>query len=140
MKEISVRDIESSPRSYVLVDTSVLMLIEERANVLEDLTSRGLKCVVTTTVLRELEKLSKMGGRKGLAARLALKVVQSSCYVLPTEGRKWADEELVDIALRYSVPVATADLELRRKLLRKVPTFYYRKTQRRMESDDYFEI
>ena len=140
MKEVTIDELKAKPKSYVLVDTSILMLLNEKPDLLEDLLSLGLRCVITTTVLKELEKYVSKVGRKGNAAKLALKVVESSCYFLKTQGRKWADEEIVEIALRYSVPVATADLELRRKLLRKVPTFYYRKSQRKLESDDYYEI
>ncbi len=140
MKVVDLNALKINPRSFVLVDTSILMLIGERPNLLEWLSARGLKCVVTTTVLRELEKLARKAGKKGMNAKLALKVVETQCYLLEVEGKKWADDELVELALKYSVPVATADMGLRRRLLRKVPTFYYRESQNKIVSDDYYEI
>ncbi|UXD21402.1 SSU processome protein Utp24 [Ignicoccus pacificus DSM 13166] len=128
------------PRRYVLVDTSILLLLGEGIDVIDQLESFGCKCVVTRSVLRELEKHEKNGGKRGRSARLAKRIIEQRCFILETDlNYKRADDELCEIALRYGVPVATADMGLRRRLLRKVPTFYYRESQRRVMSDDYWD-
>jgi rRNA-processing protein FCF1 len=90
-------------------------------------------------VLEELKRHAGGGGKKGRAARLALRVVEEKCLMLK-DGLPYrrADDELVELSLRYGVPVATADLKLRKRLLRRSPTFYYRESQRRIMSDDYW--
>ncbi len=139
MKVIEVEELSKEPKRYVLVDTSILLLLGEGVAVLEQLEEYGCKCVVTKSVIKELEKHASKPGKKGRNAKLSLKIAEMKCLLLNYDKEfKRADDELVEIALKYGVPVATADLGLRRRLLRKVPTFYYRESQRRVMSDDYW--
>ena len=138
MKEIDEAELANRPQRYVLVDTSLLMLMIEGVAVLDQLEEFGKKCVVTTSVLKELERHLSKGGRKARAARLALEIVKRKCFHLPTRGSKIADEEIKEIALEYRVAVATADIRMRKGLLRRIPTFYYRESQARVEYDSFF--
>ena len=124
---------------YVLVDTSILMLINKGIDVISFLKEEGCKCLVTPSVLLELEKHARSVGKKRVAAKWALEVVKRECSVLDVERKKRADDEIVESALRFHLPVATADVGLRRKVLRKVPTIYYRESQHRLEKDWWWE-
>ncbi len=91
--------------------------------------------MLTPSVIKELEKHASSVGKKRLAARWALDVIENVCYVLEMETERRADDEIVKAALTYRLPVATADVELRRRVLRKVPTIYFRESQNRLERD-----
>ncbi len=95
--------------------------------------------MVTPSVLFELEKHTKGLGKKRIASRWALEMVKHECVLLEIEPKKRADDEIVECALNYRLPVATADVELRRRVLRKVPTIYYRESERRLEKDWWWE-
>ena len=139
MKRLSVEELVRRPKRYALVDTSILLLLAEGVSALDQLEESGCRCVITPKVLEELQRHVRRGGKRGRAARLALEVIGNRCYFLEVDSNaKRADDELVEISTRYRVPVATADLKLRKKLLRRVPTFYYRENQRRIVSDDYY--
>ncbi len=124
-----------------LFDTSALMLYLEGIDVIEQVEKMGLKCAILDKVFEELKKLSEEPGKKGKAARLALDIVRSKCITMKYQGRKkHTDDAIVETAIKMRIPVVTADMELRRRLLRRVPTIYYRESQRRFMSDDYFDL
>ena len=124
-----------------LFDTSALMLYIEGIDPIGQVESMGLKCAVLDKVIRELERLSKETGKRGKAARLALSIVKSKCIIIKYFGnKKHTDDAIVEVALERGIPVVTADRGLRRRLLRKVPTIYYRESQRRFLSEDYFDL
>ena len=124
-----------------LFDTSALMLYIEGVDPIGQVERMGLKCAVLDKVIEELERLSKETGKRGKAARLALSIAKSKCLVLKYSGNKrHTDDAIVEVALEKCIPVVTADSGLRRRLLRKVPTIYYRESQTRFMSEDYFDL
>ncbi len=124
-----------------LFDTSALMLYIEGIDSIEQVESMGLKCAVLDKVVEELKRLSEEATKRGRAARLALSIIKSKCLVIKYLGKKkHTDDAIVEVALEKGIPVVTADRGLRRRLLRKVPTIYYRESQRRFLSDDYFDL
>lgn len=138
MKELRNEDLKRLKRRLVLVDTSLLMLLGEGINVLEQLMDLGAICVVPISVLEELKKLASRGGPRGRKADLVLRVIENDCMLLRERLAKHTDDDIVALALKYGLAVATADVELRRRILRKVPTLYYRESQRRVFSEDFF--
>ena len=139
MEAISLEEVLTTPRRFVIVDTSLLLLLAEGVAVIDQLEEWGYTCLVTPTVLKELKRLSGSKGKKGKASLLALKIVEKKCKLLEVGGEyRWADDEIAEISLRYGLPVATADRGLRRRLRGRVPTLYYRESQRRVERDDSF--
>jgi len=139
MQEVNLEEVINSPRRFVLVDTSLLLLMIEGIPVLQQLEEMGYSCLVTPLVIKELTKLSKSNDKRGRASRFALRVVERKCNLIVTQGNyKLADDEIVEIVSRYGIPVATADKGLRRRVRGRVPTLYYRESQRRIEVDDNF--
>ena len=128
-------------KRYALVDTSVLMLYANGVDVIGQLEEMGLKCLVLDKVIKELEKLTLEGGKRGKAAKLALSIASKRCKILEYNGvNKHTDDAIVEVALKYALPVVTADMGLRKRLLRRVPTIYYRESQNRLMSEDYFDL
>jgi len=138
LKELRNEDLERLKRRLVLVDTSLLMLLGEGVNVLEQLMDFGAICLIPMSVLEELKKLASQGRPRGRKAKLALRIIENECVLLKERLAKHTDDDIVALALKYGLAVATADVELRRRVLRKVPTLYFRKSQRRVFSEDFF--
>ncbi|ABU81230.1 PIN domain-containing protein [Ignicoccus hospitalis] len=138
MRVLDERELERLKRRLVIADTSVLLLIAEGIDVIGQIEEMGGLCAVTPSVLRELERISEEQSKRGRAARLVLPIVLEQCPILNANLERRTDDDIVSIALRYGLAVATADKGLRRRLLRKVPTIYYREAQRRLYSEDFF--
>ena len=78
------------------------------------------KLLIPESVLRELDKISRSGGRRMKVAVLK-KVMESEqrfFEVVPSKVRR-ADEDVINIALDINGIVATADREVRRKASEK---------------------
>ncbi len=140
MKKLEPKDLERMRGRIALVDTSLLMLLADGIDVLDQLESRGAICVVPKSVLEELKRHASSPGRKGRAAKLVLSIIENRCYLLDERIEKHTDDDIVALALKYKLAVATADKGLRRRLLRKVPTLYLREGQRRIFSEDFFDL
>jgi len=138
VKEIQLTEVERLKDRIVLVDTSLLLFLGEGIDVVDQIEELGGICVVPVSVIEELEKLASLAGKRSASARLALNVVKKRCRLLPIRYAKHADDDIIAIALKHRIAVATADKGLRRRLLRKVPTLYLREGQRRVYSEDFF--
>ena len=138
MKILTKHELSKFGKRAALVDTSLLLLIGEGVDVFEQLKDFGAVCVVPSSVLEELKRLAAERSKRGRSARLALSLIEKNCFLITDRIAKRADDDIVELALKYGLSVATADMGLRRRLLRKVPTIYYREAQRRLYSEDFF--
>lgn len=114
------------PKTAVLIDTNGFMMpIQFGVDIFSELQRLGFSQILTIpAVIAELEKISKtVSGNDRTAARVALSLSQK-CGLLkgPAGGkgvRKYADDIIIETAVKYSVSVLTNDAGLRQKLMRR---------------------
>lgn len=119
-------DIVYDFKSAVLIDTNGFMIpVQFGVDIFSELRRLGFSDFLTIqAVVFELEKLSKtISGNDRIAARVALQLSQK-CDLLdmPDTGkgvRKYADDMIIESALRHSVSVLTNDIGLRQKLIKR---------------------
>jgi rRNA-processing protein FCF1 len=106
-------------------------VFEELANLL----NRRFESVVLSSTLRELRGLAESDSQKERKqALLALKLAER-CRVVPVEkgSRESYDDVIVRVAAEWSVPVATNDGELRKRLRSLgLPVIFLRQKRRLM--------
>ena len=122
---------KSLKRCRVLLDTSVLLMLYDGIDVIEEIEdSLNVKCefYTPTAVVNELLKLKgQRSGWRSRAAAIALQYIKEKVKVMEhSPGRKYgtADEAIVDIARARGEEFiyATVDKELKQKLRKlKVP-------------------
>jgi len=104
----------------VYLDTSFLMLSAKfHLDILseaEKLLQGRVQFVVPEAVLTELKRLARSLGTPGRDARVALKLVKERRIPDVSAGESDADKALIEASTLPNVIVATADLELRRKI------------------------
>ncbi|WNY23481.1 hypothetical protein MmiHf6_07880 [Methanimicrococcus hongohii] len=112
--------------SAVLIDTNGFMIpVQFGIDIFSELQRLGFsKFLTIPAVVSELEKLSKtVSGNDRIAARVALQLSRK-CSLLetPVHGkgvRNYADDIIIESALRHSVSVLTNDAGLRQKLMKR---------------------
>jgi rRNA-processing protein FCF1 len=96
------------------------------------------KFLTIPAVVSELERLSKIAsGNDRTAARVALQLSQK-CSLLETLAhgngvRKYADDIIIETALRHSVSVLTNDAGLRQKLMKRRITVVSMRQMKRLD-------
>jgi len=104
----------------VIIDTSFLLLLVERGKdllrLMEDKFGERVEPLVPRPVVRELERLASLGGRRGHYAGLALKIA-AGMEGIGGEGDD-ADEAILRLFHSTRLPVVTADSGLARRLRR----------------------
>lgn len=108
----------------ILIDTNGFMIpVQFGIDIFSELRRLGFsKFLTIPAVISELEKLSKtLKGNDRIAARVALQLSKQcevpSDSVHRTVPEKYADDIIVESAVKYSVCVLTNDADLRRKLM-----------------------
>ena len=119
----------------LIIDSSLLMAIAEKRGLsldrlFED-TLYKFELATTSSVLNELKKMASSKGGKALKARAALSIAEKLRIVdSVTED---VDTDVIEVAAKLRGIVATCDLELRRKAMRRgVPTLFLRSRKRLM--------
>ncbi len=106
----------------VLLDTSALLLLEESVDIfeeIEDFLEAPCRFLIPEAVLKELRKLSRLKGKKGRGARLALEYLKLRKEKIEVvgQGREYpVDEAVIELARERNPVVVTLDRELRRRL------------------------
>lgn len=103
----------------ILLDTSfILMAVDlgkDLLSMLNEATS-SMEIVVTESVLNELSRIAaKSKGLRSRKAKLALKIIKG-VKVIPSSKGKAVDEELIELAEKEGLAVATTDSNLIKKL------------------------
>ena len=115
---------ESYDSKYtVLIDTNGFMIpVQFGVDIFSELKRLGFSEFLTVeAVLLELEKLSKTAsGNDRTAAKVALSLSRQ-CRILQNSGKKtgkYADDIIIESAVRHSLSVLTNDAGLRQKLIK----------------------
>ncbi|MDV0444923.1 hypothetical protein MmiAt1_04720 [Methanimicrococcus sp. At1] len=111
--------------SAVLIDTNGFMIpVQFGVDIFSELRRLGFSEFLTiSAVVSELEKISKtVSGNDRVAARVALQLSQK-CGLLEIEHgqgvRKYADNIIIEAAVKHPVSVLTNDAGLRQKLMKR---------------------
>ncbi|MDR0767694.1 MAG: DNA-binding protein [Methanosarcinales archaeon] len=126
--------------SAVLIDTNGFMIpVQFGVDIFSELQRLGFsKFLTIPAVVSELERLSKIAsGNDRTAARVALQLSQK-CSLLETLAhgngvRKYADDIIIETALRHSVSVLTNDAGLRQKLMKRRITVVSMRQMKRLD-------
>jgi rRNA-processing protein FCF1 len=108
----------------IILDTNFLLYCSENkidyANDIMQLMDEGYELIVPSSVVKELEELSKNSKKLSdrSAAFLAIKLLEHNKVKVVETYNKYADEAIIDLIRTDSI-VATLDLELRKKLRNK---------------------
>lgn len=109
------------PPRAVILDTNFLLIpFQFKIDIfreLEYVIEYSHSYVVSSKTIKELKKLSKLIGKNGMAARLALKLVEANDKKIEIiENNNYVDDWIVDFAKKNNAIVCTNDSELRRRL------------------------
>jgi len=109
------------PSRPVILDTNFLLIpFQFRIDILRELEyllEYSHHYVISSKTIDELKKLGKMIGKDGMAARLALKLVEANKGRIEIiKSGKYVDEWIVEYAKQNGAIVCTNDSALRRKL------------------------
>lgn len=109
------------PPRPVILDTNFLLIpFQFKIDIfreLEYVIEYSHTYVISSRTIKELKKLGKFIGKDGMAARLALKLVEANgkkIEVIESEG--YVDDWIVDFAKKNNAIVCTNDSKLRRRL------------------------
>ncbi|VVC02742.1 Ribonuclease VapC9 [Candidatus Bilamarchaeum dharawalense] len=111
------------PPRPVILDTNFLLIpFQFKIDIfreLEYLIEVSHSYVISSKTIKELQKLGKLIGKNGMAARLALKLVIANEKKIETvESQEYVDDWIVDYAQKNNAIVCTNDSELRKRLRR----------------------
>lgn len=109
-----------APRPIVIDTNFLLIPFRYRIDILRELdymVEASHVFVVSSRTLTELKKIGKKIGKDGMAARLALKLVEANAARIDTvESEEHVDDWIVRFAKANRAIVCTNDSELRRRL------------------------
>jgi len=105
-----------------ILDTSFLLLVIESGRdllrLIEERLGEPVEPVVPASVVGELNRLSAKEDRRGMAARLALKMVEKMRQLEHSSGGS-VDDELMSLASHFGYIVITGDSALQKRLRRR---------------------
>ncbi|NYZ74093.1 nucleotide-binding protein [Candidatus Micrarchaeota archaeon] len=109
------------PSRPVILDTNFLLIpFQFKIDILRELDyllEYSHHYVISSKTMDELRKLGKMIGKDGMAARLAMKLVEANKGRIEIiKSTRYVDEWIVDYAEKHGAIVCTNDSALRRKL------------------------
>lgn len=126
-------------RPEVLLDTSVFLLIYDGIDIFEKINEALLaECEFLTlwNIIDELLSLATRNhGRRGRAARLALNIISKKVKIINTDLKGRTDDIIIKFAeSKRNIYVATADIELKNRLIQKVKgVLLFRKSKKGFE-------
>ncbi len=99
----------------ILVDSSVLLMVEEKKISLDEIRH---EMTVLQPCISEMQKLSRKKGKRGRAARVALMLIEKWKIRIVDCG-SGCDHGLIECARKFNASVATADRKLIKALREK---------------------
>ncbi len=110
------------PSRPVVLDTNILLLpFQYKINILlelEYLIDVSHHYVISSRTLGELRKIGRSIGKDGMAARLALKLVEANkAKIAIIENDEYVDKWIEEYALANKAIVCTNDAKLRKRLM-----------------------
>jgi len=106
------------PREIILDTNFLLVPFQFKINILKELdylVEVSHKYVISSKTIEELKKIGESRGKNGIAARLALKIVESNPIEIIKNNMK-VDDWIVEYAKERNAIVCTNDAPLRRRL------------------------
>ncbi len=107
------------PPRPVILDTNFLLIpFQFKINILSELDyliDFSHSYTISSRTITELKKIAKAIGKDGMAARLALKLVEANKFDI-VESREYVDDWIVHYAKKNRAVVCTNDSKLRRRL------------------------
>lgn len=107
----------------IILDTNFLLIPHQfKINIIaeiERLIEGAHKLIVSEPIIAELEGLGKERGKEGVAARVALEIIQKNKIQIIKSKEKNADKWIIDYCSKHSAIVCTNDFELRKELKKK---------------------
>lgn len=104
---------------YAVLDTNfIISCVNKKINFFNDLESMGLKTIIPTEVMGELEHISVSGQKKFQnAAKIALLILKKNSFKEISLGMKNVDLGLIELANRdEDYIVATLDQDIKNKI------------------------
>jgi hypothetical protein len=109
-----------APRLVVLDTNFLLIPFQFKINVLRELDyliDVSHRYVISSKTIKELARIGESIGKDGMAARLAIKLVQASRTKIDVvESDEYVDKWIEDYALANNAIVCTNDAKLRKRL------------------------
>ena len=124
------------PLNVILDSNALFVPLQFRIDIFEEirrLLNRNVELVLLSSVKRELEMLATKDSPKiRREALFALKLAEKCKYVpVENDGELTVDDAIVRVAKKWSSPVFTNDIQLKRKLRDiSVPVIYVRQKSR----------
>jgi hypothetical protein len=124
------------PLNVILDSNALFVPLQFRIDIFEEirrLLNRNVELVLLSSVKRELEMLATKDSPKiRREALFALKLAEKCKYVpVENDGELTVDDAIVRVAKKWSSPVFTNDIQLKRKLRDiSVPVIYVRQKTR----------
>jgi len=124
------------PLNVILDSNALFVPLQFRIDIFEEirrLLNRNVEFVLLSSVKRELEMLATKDSPKiRREALFALKLAEKCKYVpVENDGELTVDDAIVRVAKKWSSPVFTNDIQLKRKLRDiSVPVIYVRQKSR----------
>jgi len=109
-----------NPKQIVLDTNFLLLPFRYKINIIKELdhlVEKSHKFVISSKTIDELQKLGKRVGKDGMAARLAIKMIDAAkagFEIMPSDRE--VDDWIVEYAVATRAIVCTNDSELRRRL------------------------
>ncbi len=105
----------------VIIDTNFLLIpFRYRIDILRELdylVEPSHRFVISSKTMKELKKIGKKVGKDGMAARLAIKLVEANSLRIDViESEEHVDDWIADYSKANRAIVCTNDSELRRRL------------------------
>lgn len=112
------------PPRQVILDTNFLLVpFQQKLDIfseLEYLLDFAHTYVISSKIPKELERISKNKGKKGIAARLAIKLLEANSHrITRVSSRIPVDEWIIRYAEKEGAIVCTNDRKLRKRLKEK---------------------
>lgn len=109
------------PPRPVVIDTNFLLLpFQYKIDILKELEyliESSHRYVISSRTLKELQSVGRSIGKNGMAARLAIKLIEANRAKFEVvESERYVDDWIVDYSKAKKAIVCTNDSELRRKL------------------------
>lgn len=109
-----------APRPVVLDTNFLLVPFRFRIDILKELDyliEASHRYVISSKSISELKKIAERVGKHGMAARLALKLVEANRGRIEiVDSREYVDDWIVDYAAANNAIVCTNDSKLRKRL------------------------
>lgn len=120
----------------IILDTNMLLVPSQFKvdvfNEIKEIVEGEIAFIITNSIKRELEKISKSGSKDSPAAKVALDMIEKNDVEIVNAKGKNTDEEIVNLVDK-NIIVATNDKLLQKKLKDKGTKIIYLRSKKKLE-------